>query len=179
MFSFNGGESEELKQYPGVFSSGNIDYATQFLIENIRMNDDDETVLDLGSGNGVIARKIQKLNPDVNLHLMDDSILAVESSKLNVENKTTFFHWSDSLKDLSQAKFDLIISNPPFHFGHETNIEVSLRLFKEITEALNPGGRFICVANQHLNYKVHLDKLFTSVEILAQNKKYIIYKTSL
>lgn len=178
-FSFDENEPEELKQYPGVFSSGNIDYATQFLIQHLRIKDEDKTVLDLGSGNGVIGRSVQKSNPEVDLHLMDDSILAVESSKLNLETVTTHFHWTDTLKDFSDINFDLIISNPPFHFGHEINIEVSLRLFKEVSEALKPGGRFVCVANQHLNYKVHLDKLFSTVEILAQNKKFIIYKASL
>ncbi len=177
-FSFNDGEPEKIKQYPGVFSSGNIDYATQFLIDTLRLTDDDKTVLDLGSGNGVIARSVQISNPGAELHLMDDSILAVESSKLNVEKHNSHFHWSDSLKDLPKTGFEMIISNPPFHFGHETNIEVSLRLFKEVAEVLNTGGRFVCVANQHLNYKVHLDKLFSSVNILAQNKKFIIYEAS-
>lgn len=177
-FSFNEEEPEELKQYTGVFSSGNIDYATQFIIQHISLKDEDKFVLDLGSGNGVIGRSVQKLNPEVDLHLMDDSILAVESSKLNLERDTTHFHWTDTLKDFSDTHFDLIISNPPFHFGHETNIEVSLMLFKEVSDALKPNGRFVCVANQHLNYKVHLEKLFTTVEVLSKNKKFIIYQAS-
>lgn len=177
-YSFSVDESEELKQYPGVFSSGNIDYATQFLLETISINENESTVLDLGSGNGVIARSIQRKNPEVELHLMDDSILAIESSKLNLSKKNTHFHWRNSLKEIPETKFDLIISNPPFHFGHETNIEVSLKLFSEVAEALKPAGRFVCVANQHLNYKVHLDKLFKTVEILSQNKKFIIYQAS-
>ncbi|MEX0662808.1 MAG: methyltransferase [Balneolaceae bacterium] len=176
-YSFDEENPEELKQYPGVFSSGNIDYATQFLMDTININKDEPTVLDLGSGNGVIARYVQKRYPEAELHLMDDSILAIESSKLNLDENNTHFHWEDSLENITTG-FDLILSNPPFHFGHETNIEVSLKLFSEVAKALKPNGRFVCVANQHLNYKVHLEKMFTSVDILSQNKKFIIYQIS-
>jgi 16S rRNA G1207 methylase RsmC len=174
-FAFEG-EREELQQYFGVFSSGNIDYATQFLIEHLTLKDDDKKMMDLASGNGVIARAIQLKDPEAEIHLVDDSILAVESSKLNLDLANTNFHWDDTLKDFEVNSFDLVVSNPPFHFGNETNIEVSLRLFQEVANILKPGGRFICVANRHLNYKTHLVKNFSKAKIMNQNKKYVLYE---
>lgn len=178
-FAFEEKGREELRQYFGVFSSGNIDYATQLLIEKLVLGNEDKKVMDLASGNGVIARAIQLKDPETELHLMDDSILAIESSKLNIDPANVHFHWNDTLKDFETNSFDLIISNPPFHLGHETNIEVSIGLFKEIANILKPTGRFMCVANKHLNYKTHLMKNFSQVEIVEQNKKYVVYKAEL
>ncbi|MBD3617001.1 MAG: methyltransferase [Gracilimonas sp.] len=177
LYSFDEENREELKQYYGVFSGGNIDYATQFLIEHLDPKFEDKKVLDMASGNGVIARALQLKIPDAEIHLMDDSVLAIESSKLNLDSENTYHHWDDTLENLAKDSFDLVASNPPFHFGHETNIEVSIKLFQEVAEVLKPGGRFICVANQHLNYKTHLDKIFKTVEVIAQNEKFILYKS--
>ncbi|HET8866043.1 MAG TPA: methyltransferase [Gracilimonas sp.] len=176
-FSFSEDHQEHLKQYPGVFSGGHIDYATQFLIMHLEISKENEMVLDLASGNGVIARAIQIKNPTAEIHLTDDSRLAIASSKLNLSSENTHFHWNDTLDELEKSSFDLVVSNPPFHFGHETNIEVSVKLFQEVAEVLKPDGRFICVANQHLNYKTHLDKIFKTVEVIAQTDKFILYKS--
>jgi 16S rRNA G1207 methylase RsmC len=175
-FEFDDQHKEELKQYFGVFSGDNIDYATQFLIRHLEVTEGDQKILDLASGNGVIGRAVQLKNPSSDLHLADDSFLAIESSKLNLNTENTHFHWNDTLADLKSNSFDLVVSNPPFHFGYETNIEVSVNLFREVADVLKPDGRFICVANQHLNYKTHLDKLFQSVEVVSQTEKFILYK---
>ena len=44
------------KQYYGVFSALHIDYATQFLIQNITIPEGAECILDLASGNGVFGK---------------------------------------------------------------------------------------------------------------------------
>jgi 23S rRNA (guanine1835-N2)-methyltransferase len=170
---------EKIKQYFGVFSSKNIDFATQFLIENISINENDNRVLDLASGNGILAYTIKKLKNNSEIHLIDDSFLAVESSKLNLEGESIHFHYSDNLKGFKEKYFDFIISNPPSHFEHETNIEISIELFKEAKKILKEEGHFQLVANQHLNYKTHLLKIFNHVKITAENKKFIIYDCSL
>lgn len=177
-FSFDNHHQEELKQYPGVFSSGTIDYGTQFLINKLDLNEDEKAILDLGSGNGVLARAIQLKIPDAEIHLMDDSRLAIESSRLNLDAKNTEFHWNDTLDDMNVQSLDLVVSNPPFHFGHETNTEVSVGLFREVAGALKPGGRFLLVANRHLGYQTYLKKFFTSIEIKGQNRKFAIYSAT-
>lgn len=165
------------KQYSGVFSSNNIDYASQFFVKNWNVNKDVERVLDLASGNGFLAKMIRLYNPDCEIHLLDDDWLAVESSKMNfkADDAKTFFHFNDSLENFSDEMFDLIVCNPPFHFEFETNIEVAIQLFKEARRCLSKNGSLQLVANRHLNYKTHLSKLFESVELLKRNKKFEIY----
>jgi 16S rRNA G1207 methylase RsmC len=164
-----------MQQYFGVFSSNNIDYATQFLIENINLRETDKQVLDLASGNGILAFEIDKRKDDCEIDLVDDSFLAVESSKLNLKGENFNFHFSDNLEEFEENYFDFVISNPPSHFEHETNIEISIKLFNEVKRVLKKDGHFQLVANQHLNYKTHLIKIFNNVEITSENKKFVIY----
>ncbi len=163
-------------QYYGVFSSNKIDIGTQFLLQNLHIDDSEQEVLDLACGNGVIAKEVSQFKSNIRFTLIDDFNLAIASSKLNLENENAIFYCEDSLKTIKKRFFDLIITNPPFHFEHENNIEVSLNLFKEVALCLKKKGRFVLVANRHLNYKTHLAKLFMSVTLLAQNLKFEVYE---
>lgn len=164
------------KQYPGVFSSDHIDYATQFFLDHVELKKTDQRILDLASGNGIIGNEIYKQLPDAVIHLMDDSYLAVASAKLNIDGDKIHHHFNNDLSIFDHETFDLIVTNPPFHFEYEVNIQVSLQLFVECYRCLKEGGSLQIVANKHLNYKVHLEKYFTTVQVLAEAKKFIVYK---
>ena len=160
-----------LQQYYGVFASGKIDLGTQFLLEDLAIQEDETEILDLASGNGVIAWEASQLNPKAQLTLLDDAVLAIESSKLNLP-ETAAFICDDDLSQLRQKHFDLVLSNPPFHFEYENNIEVSLNLFQQVQSCLQPNGRFVLVANRHLNYITHLKRIFSKVSQLKANAKF-------
>jgi 16S rRNA G1207 methylase RsmC len=167
---------KSFQQYFGVFSAKKIDFASQYFINYISLSDSDKRVLDLASGNGVLAYDVSTKCSDCEIHLMDDSVLAIESSKLNLVGENFYFHCNDTLDGFELDYFDLVVSNPPFHFEYENNIEVSLRLFEGVHSVLKLGGRFQLVANIHLNYKTHLNKYFASVDVLGQNDKFIVYE---
>jgi len=166
------------KQHYGVFSSDHIDYATQFLIENINIPENADRVLDLASGNGVLAKVIQNDNPDLEIHLLDDSVLAVESSKMNISGENVHFHFNNELSDFESDSLDYIISNPPFHVDHEIDISLPLELFKQAARCLKKKGKFQLVFNNHLNYATHLNKLFKDVKVAAQNDKFTVLNCS-
>ncbi len=165
-----------LQQYFGVFSAENIDTASRFLIDHIKLDDTDKRILDLGSGNGILAVAMRAQKKDCDIHLMDDSFLAIESAKLNLTDERTHFHFNDTLDEFEDDFFDRIVSNPPFHFEYENNIEVALGLFNQARRCLKDGGRLQVVANRHLNYKTHLRKLFDKTTNIAQNEKFVIYE---
>lgn len=167
-------KSKVLQQYYGVFSSGSIDIGTQFFLENLEVKTEELKVLDVASGNGIIAYEVTEQNPQAEVTLLDDFNLAIESSKINLEEKKAEFLCDDTLEGVKQNSFDLVVSNPPFHFEYENNIEVALNLFKRVENCLKNNGRFLLVANSHLNYSTHLIKLFSSVSVLEQNKKFQI-----
>lgn len=169
-------ENINIQQYFGVFSANNIDYATQYLIENLNLSETDNIIMDLASGNGILAYIINEKRPNCEIHLVDDSFLAIESSKLNLKGENIHFHYSDNLHEFDEKTFDFIISNPPYHFEHETNIEISISLCKEVRRNLKHGGHFQLVASKHLNFKTHLVKIFDEVKVAAENSKFIIYE---
>ncbi|MBT3407630.1 methyltransferase, partial [Candidatus Woesearchaeota archaeon] len=86
-------------------------------------------------------KEIKKINLENNLNinlkslvkLIDDFYLAIESAKLNLKGEDVYFHYNDTLKEIEENSIDLVVSNPPFHFEYETNIEISLNLFKDVT----------------------------------------------
>lgn len=167
-------ESKDFVQYYGVFSAKHIDYATDFLLRHFSFQTKPNRILDLASGNGVIAYEMRQRYPDSEIHLMDDSYLAIESSKLNLLHGNNHFHCECNMDHFPDQFFDLVISNPPFHFEHENTIEIALTLFSGVARTLKDNGTFMLVANRHLNYRSHLDRLFQSVKIVHQNSKFEI-----
>lgn len=164
------------EQYLGVFSSRHIDLATQFFLDHLQIEGKEESVLDLASGNGILGAEISRLLPMAEIHLLDDSKLCVASGVLNLDGEHIHHHWKDNLDGFEDESFDLIVTNPPFHFEYENNIHTSLTLFKQAFRCLKPRANLQIVANRHLNYKVHLVSLFSRVDIVAKNDKYHIYK---
>ena len=168
-------ENDTIRQYFGVFSSNSVDHASELLMQNLPEIKNEMSVLDLGCGNGIIGKVVLQKSPKSTVHFVDDSYLALESAKLNVGGDNTLFHHLHTLDSFAPDSFDVVLTNPPFHIEHEIDISLPIRLFKESHRILKPGGELRVVANHHLNYKTHLDKVFKSVEVVAENEKYIVY----
>lgn len=165
-----------LKQYPGVFSSGHVDYATEFLLSHLTVNDDERKILDIGCGNGIIANFIHSQYDDKQVINLDDSIVALHSAKLNLDASTNDFMWQYNLDDIPEKSQDLIITNPPFHFEYEIDASVAQALLKKSYEKLRPFGRLFVIANRHLDYFNPLFKTFRATKILASNTKFNIFE---
>lgn len=167
------------QQYYGVFSAEHIDYATQFLLANwpsIALPPEPQ-IVDMACGNGIIGYELKRHYPTAKVSFVDDFYLAIASARLN--NKVADQHeflYNDSLDPLVDATTDLVVTNPPFHFGFENNISVSLQLFAAAKRVLKPGAPLIVVANKHLNYATHLSRLFPSVKEIASNDKFVLYQ---
>lgn len=166
----------QLQQYLGVFSANKVDLGTQFLLENLIVQAHEEVVLDVACGNGIISYEVLLQNKNAHITLVDDFNLAIASSKRNIPNLKANFICTDVIEGVDKGQFDLILSNPPFHFEYENNIEITHALFRKISELLKKNGRFVMVANLHLNYKIQLEKLFKIVRIVAKSSKFIIYE---
>ena len=162
----------EIKQFKGVFSENSIDIGTSFLLEHLNLIPTEKSVLDLGSGNGVISKYLKEKSSHLDIHLLDDNYLAYLSGKLNI--KEANHNWDYNLENFPQDHFDLVISNPPFHFGHEIDFSIPMELLRSTHKIIKPGGRLLLVANNFINYKSTLSDLFTSINIINRNKKFYI-----
>ncbi|GIU69931.1 MAG: SAM-dependent methyltransferase [Candidatus Woesearchaeota archaeon] len=128
----------------GIFSVKEIDFGTRLLIENAKING--KEVLDLGCGYGIIGIAIKKMNPDINITMIDINERAISATKKNCEsnNVEATILKSDifSNPQLRNKNFDTIITNPPFSAGKK----VCFKFIEESSKHLNKGGLFELVA---------------------------------
>ncbi|MEH6418119.1 class I SAM-dependent methyltransferase [Pseudomonas sp. CGJS7] len=157
---------------PGVFAWDRIDPASALLAEHLPA-DLSGRAADLGAGYGYLSAELLARCPRIAaLDLYEAQARALQLARVNLERVQTAvplqFHWHDVTAGLQQ-RYDVIVSNPPFHAqGREERPDIGRRFIAVAAEALNPGGRLWLVANRHLPYEVVLDERFGEVRTVAQ-----------
>ncbi|MQS97883.1 peptide chain release factor N(5)-glutamine methyltransferase [Companilactobacillus halodurans] len=76
-----------------------------------------ESILDIGTGSGVIAVTLGLEFPNDDILATDISNSALKVAKQNADNYQTnniFFKESDLFEEIKPQKFDVIVSNPPY-----------------------------------------------------------------
>ncbi|HRX84616.1 MAG TPA: class I SAM-dependent methyltransferase [Phycisphaerae bacterium] len=174
-----GGTTIAVESLPGVFSHGELDEGTQALLESFRQPLPGR-ILDFGCGAGVIGTWLQRHQEDVHVDMVDASALAVASARRTAtdNNLPTDRVWpSDVFSDVPGA-YDLIVSNPPFHRGVDTDWTTVERFLSEAGDHLNPGGRLRFVANTHLAYASTLDARFTRWRVVHETDRFLVYEAT-
>ncbi|WP_426358862.1 methyltransferase [Pseudocolwellia sp. HL-MZ19] len=161
---------------PGVFSQNGLDKGTKILLENLP-NIKPGDMLDFGCGAGVIASFIGKKHPEVKLNLLDVNALALESSikTLALNNLTGNVFASNSLSDVKN-KYDVVISNPPFHQGITTDYSATERFLEGIKGYLHNNADVIIVANSFLKYEPIMQKTIGRTNRLLSQQGFTIYQ---
>jgi 16S rRNA (guanine1207-N2)-methyltransferase len=160
---------------PGIFSWQRLDDGTAFLMENLNGAGIGEDVLDVGCGNGVLgvalARQVRRVT------MVDDNLLAVRCARGSVEANglvNAAAEPGDVYADVGHSKFDLIVSNPPFHKEFDVNTNVAHRIMRDARTRLRPGGRLIIVANAFLKYEDVMAQHLTKSRVIARNNRFIV-----
>ena len=167
----------EVRSWPGVFAHGALDPGTSLLLEHLPVPPGGPRVLDFGCGSGVIAAAMLQRNPELDCTLADSNALACRSARatLDANGLQADVIASDGLDGIS-GKFEMVVTNPPFHARHVTISTLSQDLLAPIRNFLDPGGQFILVANRHLPYRDWLDGLFGSHERVSANQRYHVLR---
>lgn len=173
----------ELQSGANGFSREKLDMGTRFLLQHLEKLAPVEHCIDLACGNGVLGLTALHKNVCQRLLLCDESAMAIDAARANaqallpLQQDLIEFHHGDGLRDI-QDRADLILCNPPFHLGHTVDDFVGRRLLAQCQGQLQSGGKLCLVANRHLDYRSTLKHHFSSVDILAQNQKFIIWLAS-
>jgi 16S rRNA (guanine1207-N2)-methyltransferase len=162
-----------LSSLPGVFAQGRIDQGTELLLETLVGRSIGRRALDFGCGCGILGIALKLLNPGVDITLVDSSAAAIAATRhaLAANGLEASVLASDGFSEVA-GRFDLIVSNPPFHEGHVTRPDMSTRLLAPARNFLNPGGQLMLVTNRHLPYRRWLDAIFGGHEVLARDNRF-------
>ncbi len=89
---------------------------TETLVEWALTLDKTKTVLDMGTGSGAIALALKSVRPDWQVTALDASSDALAVAQINAKrlHLNVNFLQSSWFDALSNEKFDLIVSNPPY-----------------------------------------------------------------
>ncbi|MBC8090235.1 MAG: methyltransferase [Phycisphaerae bacterium] len=168
--------SEPLTVYsrPGVFSWEHPDEATTLLADHMVINAG-ESVLDLGCGSGALGVVAARLSNGGRVRLVDADIEAVRSSRGTIE-VSGVTNCSVAISDVASAvideHFDVVVSNPPFHVGKATNLELPLQFIHDAWHVLNAGGRLYLVANRTLPYESMIQERFGNVHCVHDGVRF-------
>lgn len=170
-------EGLTIKTLPGVFSRDGLDNGSQLLLSTFSPHTKGK-VLDVGCGAGVLAATLISHSPKVRLTLCDVSAPAIEASRATLAaNGFEGAVLASNVYSNITGRFDIILSNPPFHEGRQTSIDAAQALIRGALSHLNMGGELRIVANAFLPYPALLDDTFGNHEVIAQTGRFKVYRS--
>ncbi len=156
---------------PGLFAWDRIDPASALLAAALP-GDLRGHAADLGAGWGYLADALLARCPGIQaLDLYEAQARALPLAQANLrghaERVALGFHWHDVGQGLPQ-RYDVIVSNPPFHTGRADQPELGQAFIRAAATALRAGGRLFLVANRHLPYEAVLGEGFARWRVLRE-----------
>ena len=159
---------------PGVFSGDGLDPGAAALIEATRINGA-ERVLDLGCGTGIVGAVAASHGHPLTVYQVDvdsDAIASAEETARASGVAGTTILASDSIAAVADQRFDVVLANPPYHFGRETDFDVAHEFIRGSAAVLDSRGRAYLVANRFLPYEPAMSEHFAAVETVYLGSKF-------
>lgn len=163
---------------PGVFCDGRLDDGTRTMLDHLDLPKVGR-LLDVGCGAGVLGLMAKHQMPRLEVTLSDVDDLSVEAARRSaaasgIEVEVT----SSDVYDGVGGRFDVILSNPPFHQGIATEYEVARRIVRDAPGKLTKNGSLWMVANHFLPWRPVLQETFAKVELVHDGDRYRLYRAS-
>ncbi len=161
-----------------VFASGKLDEGTRLLLGALEVHVTDDA-LDIGCGAGFIGMHIAGLANKGSVTMVDASLAAVDAAQGIIEQSgltNIRVLASDGAQAVLSERFDLVVTNPPFHLGGVQTTETAERFIREAAQVLRRRGRFYLVANRFLKYEPVMRSCFGTVEEVDGNTRYKVLR---
>lgn len=163
----------------GVFSRDRVDYGSQRLIETFSENvslEDEQRVLELGSGYGPILITLVKGAPGVHYTGVELNERAFDLAKRNAElNQVGAIEWilDDATTVELSDQYDFVLTNPPIRAGKKTVHEFLTHAYKQV----KPKGSVWAVIQKKQgapSLMKHMEDIFGNATKVKQDKGYWI-----
>jgi 16S rRNA (guanine1207-N2)-methyltransferase len=166
-----------------IFASNKLDEGTRLLLDALEVHDTDEA-LDIGCGAGLIGLHIARLVSRGSVTMTDVSLAAVDATRqaimdsglTNIPNIRVLP--GDGAQPVLAQRFDLVVTNPPFHQGGIQTTTIGERFIREAAHVLRVQGRFYLVANRFLKYEPVLHACFQHVEEVGGDTRYKVLQAT-
>ena len=168
------GQAFRIYSRPGVFSWDHLDEATQILAEHMMVLPG-ASVLDLGCGSGPLGILASRLSGGGPLTMVDADVEAVRSAAKSADTAGVANYRalpSDVAGAVIDERFDLVVTNPPFHIGKQTELSVPMQFIEDAWEVLSPGGQLFLVANRTLPYETPIKRRFGNVLMVHDGRRF-------
>jgi 16S rRNA (guanine1207-N2)-methyltransferase len=161
----------QLKTDKKLFSPQNIDKGTLAMLSLINLEEDDK-VLDLGCGYGIVGIYAAKVIGAKNVVMTDINKIAVEMAKenavLNGVGQINVVE-GDAYESIEDTDFSIILVNPPYH----ANFSVPKKFIEKGFNRLRLGGKMYMVTKRKEWYKNKLISIFGGVKIYVIDSYYV------
>lgn len=165
----------ELKTESTLFSPRDVDKGTLAMLSVIDFENDDK-VLDLGCGYGVVGILAAKLIGAENVVMVDVDETAVRTATENASCNGVpdiKISVSDALSQVGEAGFTKIISHPPYH----VDFAVPKIFIEKGFNRLSIGGKIFLVTKRKSWYKNKLTAIFGGVRVWEIDDYFVFMAT--
>ncbi len=136
-------------------------------------------MLDIGCGAGALGTLAGLMSHDARVLMLDADVEAVRSAQRTAA-AAGLTHAEIRTSDVGAAvageRFDVVVTNPPFHVGKVTDLNVPMQFIHDAHAALRPGGRMYLVANRTLPYERVVEARFGNVEKVHDGVRFKVLK---
>ena len=168
------GEEIRIRTTPRLFSPGRLDAGTAAMLSYAEFLPG-LRVLDLGCGAGVVGILAAKKCGAKNVVMVDVDEAAVDMAWENaLENDVEDVQivCSDGFRDLDEAGFDLILTNPPY----QSDFAVAKHFIEKGFNRLVLGGKMLMVTKRREWYKNKFISVFGGVRVHETEDGYFVFE---
>lgn len=165
------GKILQLETNSDIFSPSGADRGTLAMLEDVCFEDNDK-VLDLGCGCGIVGIYAAKCIGGQRVWLCDVSENAVAISKRNAKLNDVCdvkVIQSDGFENIDEYDYTVVLSNPPYH----TDFSVAKGFIENGFKHLAVGGRLYMVTKRLDWYKNKITAVFGGVKVQERDGYYV------